>query len=87
MRSRARWRRCSRRRATARDPNGAVDVLAGAAILGLEDEETQTRPAQQLEEHEFDEEDDDEEEGADAALDEDDDDEEEFDQRPGRGGG
>ena len=59
--------------------NGAVDVLAGAAILGVEEEDAPDGVVDVLEELEFDEDEDDEEE---AALDEDDDDEEEFDRAP-----
>ena len=59
--------------------NGAVDVLAGAAILGVDEEDAPDGVVEVLEELEFDEDEDDEEE---AALDEDDDDEEEFDRAP-----
>jgi len=58
---------------------GAVDVLAGAAILGVEEEETENGTLDALEELDFDEDEDDEEE---VSLDEDDDDEEEFDRAP-----
>ena len=61
--------------------NGAVDVLAGAAILGVEDEEDEDdeEPAAAGEEAEFEEEDYEDEE---SPLDEDDDDEEDFARAP-----
>jgi ribonuclease E len=59
--------------------NGTVDVLAGAAILGLEDEEADDDAEEAVEELEFDDEDDDEDE---PALDDDDDDEDDFDRAP-----
>jgi superfamily II DNA or RNA helicase len=58
--------------------NGAVDVLAGAAILGVEEEEAPAGPVEALEEPDFDEDDEDEEE---PSLDEDEDDED-FDRAP-----
>ncbi len=58
--------------------NGAVDVLAGAAILGVEDEEPADDAGEPPEEPDFEEEDFDEEE---PALDEDEDDED-FDRAP-----
>ena len=59
--------------------NGAVDVLAGAAILGVEEEEPDGDAPDAVEELDFDEEEDDDDE---AALDEDDDDEDDFDRAP-----
>jgi ribonuclease E len=59
--------------------NGIVDVLAGAAILGVEDEEPDTDAEEPLEEPDFEEEDDDEDE---PVLDDDDDDDEDFDRAP-----
>src|ERR1019366_9317979 len=58
---------------------GAVDVLAGAAILGVDEEEAPDGRVDVLEELDFDEDEDEEEE---VSLDEDDDDEEEFDRAP-----
>src|SRR5665213_2511469 len=58
--------------------NGAVDVLAGAAILGVEDEEPDDSDDEPtLEEPEYEDEDDE-----DSGLDEDDDDEEDFARAP-----
>jgi superfamily II DNA or RNA helicase len=60
--------------------NGAVDVLAGAAILGEDEDEPEAGVEEPLANAEFDEEDDEEEE---SALDEDDDeDDEDFDRAP-----
>jgi ribonuclease E len=63
---------------------GAVDVLAGAAILGVEDEEDDDSDVEpSLEAPEFEE---DEEEDDDAGLDEDDDDDEDFARAPALAG-
>ena len=59
--------------------NGAVDVLAGAAILGVEDEEPDGDGEEVLEEPEFDDDEDDDDE---PALDDDDDVDEDFDRAP-----
>jgi len=59
--------------------NGTVDVLAGAAILGVEDEEPDSDDDELPEEPDFEEEDEEEDE---SALEDDDDDEEDFDRAP-----
>jgi superfamily II DNA or RNA helicase len=59
--------------------NGAVDVLAGAAILGVEDEESDDDAGEPLEEPDFEEEDFEEEE---PALDDDDEDDDDFGRAP-----
>jgi len=60
--------------------NGSVDVLAGAAILGVEEEEEDDTDAQEpIEELDFEEEDDEDDE---PALDDDDDEDEDFDRAP-----
>jgi superfamily II DNA or RNA helicase len=59
--------------------NGSVDALAGAAILGDEDDEPDTDVHEAVDESDFEEEEDDDDE---TALDDDDDDEEDFDRAP-----
>ena len=59
--------------------NGAVDVLAGAAILGVEDEEDADDAGEPLEEPDFEEEDFEEDE---PALDDDDEDDDDFGRAP-----
>ncbi len=59
--------------------NGAVDVLAGAAILGVEDEDDESDEEELPEEPDFE---DDEEDEDEPALDEDDEDDEDFDRAP-----
>src|ERR1022692_433246 len=60
--------------------NGTVDVLAGAAILGVEDEEPDSDDGELPEEPDFEEEDEEEDESA--LEDDDDDDDEDFDRAP-----